>query len=333
MSFTRIALLLCPAACLLAQQSLPPASQASRPATPVPPSAQASPAPGAKVVNPDGSVSMSIPIAPAPAQVPPDKVVLSVGDLTITAKQFDEIADGLPEQYRAFARGPGRKQFADQMVRVLVMAEEGRRRKLDEKPSFQTEAKFQTDQVLASITVQAINQETKLDDAQLHKYYDEHKAEYEQIHARHILIRFQGSAVPVKPGAKDLSDAEALAKAQDLEQRLKAGADFAQLANAESDDGSGNTGGDLGTFPRGKMVPSFEEAAFKMQPGQISDPVKSQFGYHIIKLESVENKTFVQVKPDIEKKLRPEEANKAMAEIQKNTKVVYDPTFFGMESK
>jgi parvulin-like peptidyl-prolyl isomerase len=339
MSFFRTAVFLCPAAVLLAQTP-PPATQttqpqASRPATPVPATpVPPQPATPARVVNPDGSITMQMPVHPAPAQVPPEKVVLSVGDLTITAKQFDEIADGLQDQYRNFAKGPGRKQFADQLVRILVMAQEGKRRKIDQTPEFKAQAQFQTDTVLANVTAQKVAQETKVDDAAMHKYYDDHKNEFEQVHARHILIRFQGSQVPVRPGAKDLADADALAKAQDLEKQLRAGGDFAKLAAAESDDvGSGAMGGDLGTFGHGRMVPSFDEAVFKMKAGEISAPVKSQFGYHIIRLDSVENKGFDESKGDIEKKLRPAEAAKAMEEIQKNTKVVFDPVFFGMESK
>jgi peptidyl-prolyl cis-trans isomerase C len=338
MSVFRTVLLLCPAACLLAQTP-PPASpqttqaqpQGARQATPVPP--VVTPPPGGKV-NPDGSVTMPFKLPPPPAQVPPETVVLTVGDLTITAKQFDEIADGLQDQYKAFVKGPGRKQFADQLVRVLVIAQEGKRRGLDKAPGFQTQAMFQTDQVLANMTAQKINQETKVDDAALRKYYDDHKSEFEQIRARHILIRFKGSPVPVKPGGKDLTEEEALAKTQDLEKRLQGGADFGQLATAESDDvGSANMNGDLGTFGHGKMVPSFDEAAFKLKAGQISEPVKSQFGYHIIKVDSIENKSFEDAKAEIEKKLRPQEVNKAMEEIQKNTKVVYDPVFFGMQKQ
>jgi peptidyl-prolyl cis-trans isomerase C len=330
MSFFRTAFLLCPAACLLAQTPPP----ANRQATPVPASTQqqAQPPAGGRTTNPDGSVTMQVPIGAAPAQVPPDKVVLTVGDLALTAKQLDDITAGMPDQYKAFFRGPGRKQFADQViVRVLAMAQEGKRRKLDQKPEYQTQVMFQSDQVLANMTLQALQSEIKIDDADLQKYYDAHKADYEQVHARHILIRFQGSPVPVKSGSKDLTDSEALAKAMDLEEQLKAGADFNKLAGAESDDtGAAANGGDLGTFGRGKMVGPFEQAAFKMQAGQVSDPVKSQFGYHIIKVESIENKTFDQVKGEIEKKVRPEKTNQAMDEIQKSVKVVYDPVYFGM---
>jgi len=273
---------------------------------------------------------MQLPIRPAPAQVPPDKVVLTVGNVTITAQQFDDIADSIQEQYRAFVKGPGRKQFGDQLVKVLSLAQEGKRLKLDEKPAFKAQAMYQQDQALANFTFLALSQDVKVDDAALHAYFDAHKAEYDQVHARHILIRMKGSTVPLKPGAKDLSPEEALAKAEDLEKRLKGGEDFAKLAAAESDDtGSAVKGGELPPFGHGQMVPSFEEAAFKLAPGQTSEPVKSPFGYHIIKVDSKQTKTFDEEKADIEKKLRPEEAKKAAEAIEKSTKVVFDDVFFG----
>jgi peptidyl-prolyl cis-trans isomerase C len=331
--FFRSVLLLCSAVCLLAQAPPPvPVPPPPVQASPQPPLQSLPPksAPPDRVVNPDGSITMKMPIGAPFPQVPPDKVILTVGDLTITAQQFDEITDAIQEQYKAFVKGPGRKQFADQLVRVLTLAQEGRRRKLDEKSAFKSQVMFQTDQTLANLTYQAISKETKIDDAALHAYYDAHKGDFEQLHARHILIRMHGSTVPVKPGEKDLSDEEALAKAQELEKRIKAGEDFGKLAGAESDDKSATNGGDLGTFGHGSMVPSFDEAAFKLAPGQVSEPVKSQFGYHIIKLESRETKSFEQVKPEIEKKLGPEEAKKAMEAIEKSTKTVYDPEFFGL---
>jgi peptidyl-prolyl cis-trans isomerase C len=319
MMFFRTLLLLCPAACLLAQTPPPVA---------VPPP---NGAPQNRVVNPDGSVSMTVPIAPAAPQVPPETVILTVGDMTITARQFDEITDAMQDQYKAFFKGPGRKQFADQLVKVLTLAQEGKRRKLDEKSAFKSQVMYQDDQALANFTYQAMTRDAKIDDAAMHAYYDAHKAEFEEIRARHILIRMHGSAVPVKPGQKDLSDEEALAKAQDLEKRLKAGEDFAKLAGEESDDtGSAMNGGDLGTFGHGRMVPSFEETAFKLAPGQTSEPVKSQFGYHIIKLDSKDAKSFEEMKPEIDKKLRPEQAQKAMDALEKSAKAVYDPTFFSL---
>jgi foldase protein PrsA len=186
--------------------------------------------------------------------------------------------------------------------------------------------------VLANMTFQQIAKDTKIDDADLRKYYADHKAEFEQVSARHILIRMQGSRVPVKPGQKDLTPEEALAKAEDLEKRINAGEDFANLAAAESDDaGSAAKGGDVGFFHHGQMVPSFDQAAFALQVGQVSEPVRSDYGYHIIKVEAA--KTFDDVKADVEKRMMPELAQKAVVELQKNSVVVYDTEFFNMAKR
>jgi parvulin-like peptidyl-prolyl isomerase len=193
---------------------------------------------------------------------------------------------------------------------------------------------FENANILASMTYEELGKNVKFDEADVRKYYEAHKAEFEQVHARHILIRVQGAQVPVRPGQKDLTEAEALAKAQDLRKRIQAGEDFAQLARQESDDaGSGANGGDLGSFRRGQMVPSFEQAAFTLQPGDLSEPVKSPFGYHLIKVEAKESKTFEEVRPELERRMRPEQAQKAAEELQKKTEVVLDPDFFGLAKK
>ena len=121
----------------------------------------------------------------------------------------------------------------------------------------------------------------QVSDAELQAYYAAHQAQYEvkeQVKARHILF-----AVPQGSDAK--VDAAAKAKAEGVLKQVRAGGDFAALAAANSDDpGSKGSGGDLGFFTRGKMVPPFEKAAFALQAGQTSDLVKTDFGYHIIQV-------------------------------------------------
>jgi peptidyl-prolyl cis-trans isomerase C len=253
-----------------------------------------------------------------------------VGDVKLTAQQFDQIIQSLPPQFQSSARGLGRKQFADNLVKLLVLANEGRRRKLDEAPAYKVQSQFQNANLLAGAAYDALGKEANVTDAELRKYYEDHKSEYERVHARHILIRVQGAPLPVRPGQKELSDAEALAKAQDLRKKIAGGADFAGLAREESDDAqSGANGGDLGFFGHNQMVPPFEKAAFDMKPGDLSEPVKTPFGYHVIRVEAKEAKTFEDMKPEIEKKLRPEAAQKAIDELQKKTTVEYDQVFFG----
>jgi len=322
MMFSRGMLLFLPVACLLAQTQTQP-----------PPPKPTQPKPVEEVVKPVDVGKMIAQMPPGPT-VPPDRVVIAEGDIKITAAQFDRLVDTLPEQYRTLARGSGRKQFADSIVQVLVLAQEGQRRKLDTTTDYKTLTMMQDLNVLASLVADEIKKNAKTDEADLRKYYDDHKDEYEQVHARHILIRFQGSGVPVKPGQKDLTDAEALAKAQDLRAKIAAGADFAALAKQESDDsGSGANGGDLPPFHHGQMVPSFEAAAFALKPGELSQPVKSQFGYHLILVESHDSKAFADARADIETKLKPDQAKKAVDALQQQHPPQLDPEFFGLTKK
>jgi peptidyl-prolyl cis-trans isomerase C len=257
-------------------------------------------------------------------------VVLTIGDEKITAAEFDRMIDTIPEQYRAQMRTTGRRQFAERMILFKVMSQQARTLKLEDTPAFKNQLAFQTEQLLAQQYYQNLQTTTKVDEATARKYYDEHKSDYLQIKARHILIRFKGSPVPLKKDAKELTEEEALAKAQDIRKKLVDGEDFATLAKAESDDaGSGANGGDLGTFGHGRMVPAFETVAFTIPVGELSEPVKSQFGYHIIKVESRQEKTFVEVRPEIEKKLDAEVVKKTMDDLKAATPVIMNPDYFG----
>jgi peptidyl-prolyl cis-trans isomerase C len=260
-----------------------------------------------------------------------DPVVLTVGSEKITKTQFEQIIASLPEQQKAQVATPaGRKALAEQLAELKALAMEARQRKLDQNPGVQTRIALQVDQVLATLLFQDLRDSVKPDEAALRAYYNDHKLEYEQVKARHILIRMQGSRVPLKANEKDLTDAEALAKTKELRAKIEGGADFAAVAKEESDDtGSGANGGDLGAFGKGQMVPEFEKAAFAMKVGDISEPVKSQFGYHLIQVQDHTSKTFEAVRPEIESKIKPDLAQKTADEVKNKTTIVYDKTYFG----
>ena len=150
---------------------------------------------------------------------PLDKVVLTVGTETMTVGQYFQLVDALPEQYRAAARGPGKRQVLEQLINLKAMAQEARNRKLDKDPTYLSQLAFQAENILAGVLFRDLSANLKIDDAELRKSYDEHKSEYERVKARHILIRMKGSAVPLGAGKKELSDEEALAKANELLQR------------------------------------------------------------------------------------------------------------------
>jgi len=268
---------------------------------------------------------------PAPPQLAPDAVVITVGDEKVTRAQFERIMASVPENQRAQFNSPaGRKRLADQLVELKAMAREARTEKLENDPLVKAEIALRVDQALAQRLYQTFLETAKPDDAALHAYYEEHKSEWEQVKAKHILIRFKGSGVPLKDGQKDRTDEEALTLANDLRAKILAGGSFDELAKANSDDtGNANTGGELGTFEKGRMVPPFEKAAFAAEIGKVTEPVKSQFGYHLIVVEEHKTKPFDEVKPQIEKKLGPEMAQKKVADLKKSTPVVLDESYFG----
>ncbi|MEJ7606868.1 MAG: peptidylprolyl isomerase [Bryobacteraceae bacterium] len=323
---SNLLLVLLPAAYLCAQTSAP--ASAKPQAKPATTPAKAKPRMPVTAAKPGAGAPVET--VPATSPVTGDKVVLTIGGEKITEKQFAAFIDALPEQYRAQARGPMKRQVADQIARVRLLADEARKRGLDKDPAVQARIAFQSDNLLAGAAFNDIMAKTQVGDTDVRKYYDDHKNEYEEVAGRHILIRFKGSPVPLKPEQKDLSEEEALAKIQDLRKRIAGGEDFAKVAKESSDDStSGAAGGDLGTFKRGSMVPLFENAAFTLPAGELSEPIKTQFGYHVIKVDKHEVKAFDDVKKDIEAKVRPDVARKNVEELTKRANIVLDDGYFG----
>ncbi len=263
--------------------------------------------------------------------VAPETVVLTVGDDKITKAQFDMILSNLSPQQQAQVQTPkGRREIADKLAEILTLSQQAKLLKLDQTPKVQTQIMLSADQLLANTMFRELMDTAKPDDAALHAYYDAHKADWEQVKARHILIRFQGSKMPAPEGKKELTAAEALANATERRAKIIAGADFATGAKEESDDkGSGANGGDLGSFGKGQMVPEFEKEAFALPVGEVSQPVKSPFGYHLIKVESHGAKPFDEVKASIQKQLPGEMAQKALSDLKAKNPAIYNDAYFG----
>jgi len=150
---------------------------------------------------------------------------------------------------------------------------------------------------------------TTVADQDLQSYYDQHRDEYrvpEQVKVSHILIKTPLPAAGAKEDEKAVADARA--KAEGVLKEVKAGGDFAKLAEKYSDDpGSAKSGGELGWIGRGRTVPEFEKAAFSLGKGQTSGLVKSSYGFHIIHVEDKQDahlKTLAEVKGEIEEKVK-----------------------------
>ena len=209
-----------------------------------------------------------------PASADP-KVLAKVDGAPITeddvADAMADIGPGLPQKLEGAAR---QKYVLDYLIDLKLAAKKAEADKLTSTPEFDRKLAYYRDKLAMEQLLGSVAKAATTEEAERKAYDEAAKAEppQEEIHARHILV-------PTEEEAK-----AALA-------RIKAGEDFAKVATELSKDPSGD-GGDLGWFTKDRMVPEFSEAAFKLKEGEVSEPVKTQFGWHIIKVEGIRTKSF-----------------------------------------
>src|SRR5436305_3339947 len=172
------------------------------------------------------------------------------------------------------------------LIDMKIVSKEAEDKKIADRDDFKTKLAFARDRLLMD-NLLAVEGKAATTDENMKKVYEEAAKQItgeQEVHARHILVETEDEAKKV-------------------EAELKKGADFAELAKKESKDPGASDGGDLGFFTKDQMVPEFSTVAFALEPGKISDPVKSQFGWHVIKVEEKRNRKapeFDQVKSQIE---------------------------------
>lgn len=249
--------------------------------------------------------------------------------------EFDTFVQTNP-RFQQQATGPNRDGFKKEYGQLKVLAERARNDKLDQSDKVRLGILIQRSGILSNAYKGDLekNADKLVSDAEIEQYYNQHQGEFEEVRARHILISTQPP--PPAPGAKPdeqpkaLSKEEARKKAEEVLAKARKGEDFAALAKQYSDDpGSKDKGGEY-TFAKGQMVPEFETAAFALQPGQISDLVETQFGYHIIKLEERKGgagPSDQKVRQQIIGKLKKDKIDAKIDEITKNSKVTVPDDF------
>src|SRR5258707_1529183 len=172
------------------------------------------------------------------------------------------------------------------LIDMKIVAKEAEDKKIADRDDFKTRLAFARNRLLMD-NLLAVEGKAATTDENMKKVYEDAAKQItgeQEVHARHILVETEDEAKAV-------------------EDELKKGADLAELAKKKSKDPGASDGGDLGFFTKDQMVPEFSAVAFALEPGQISDPLKSQFGWHIIKVEEKRNRKapdFEQVKPQIE---------------------------------
>ena len=227
-----------------------------------------------------------------------DPVVAKVNGIEI--RQSD-LAIAEQEAGQLPAMSPEAKQ--DYLVQIstdlILVAKAAEAKKFSDTADFKRKMEFNRRKTLMEGLLQSVAKDALTDDA-MHKVYDEaikQVGDEKEVHARHILIR---AAAGDEKASKEAED-----KIKAVIARLKKGEDFAKIAGELSEDPSGKAnGGDLGYFGKGQMVAPFSEAAFKLEKGQFSEPVKTEFGWHVIKVEDKRAKAppkFEEIKPQIER--------------------------------
>jgi peptidyl-prolyl cis-trans isomerase C len=211
-------------------------------------------------------------------------------DLTVAEEEAGQLPPMSPDAKKDYL-----VQFMTDMILVSKAAQD---KKLGDTPEFKAKLDFARKKLLMEAILKQAGTDA-MTDAAMHQVYNDAvktMSDEQEVHARHILIR--------AAAGDDKASKEAEDKIKAIIARLKKGEDFAKVASETTEDPSGKaTGGDLGYFTKEQMVPEFADVAFKLDKGQISEPVHTQFGWHVIKVEDKRKKpapSFDEVKPQIE---------------------------------
>lgn len=224
---------------------------------------------------------------------PNDEVLATIGNETVTETDLQQMAEAVPERFRHLYLTPeGRQKSLDYVINIYVLAAEAQKEGMDKSSEVQRLLEFTKKDLLARLYLDKASKTIKeptVEDAQA--YYETNKAQYatpESVHLRHILVKTEKEA-------------------QDVLKRLQKGEKFDALAQKVSICPSKGQGGDLDWVPKGTLLGEVENTAFSMDKGQITGPVKSKFGYHVLSLEDkkpAEQSSFDQVKDYIVEQLR-----------------------------
>lgn len=273
------------------------------------------------------------PHSPAAAthQAGPDDVVATIEGEKITPARIKQLREGLPPQFQQVANRMNDKAFLRSYAELRVMSKLAEQSKIGEQEPYRSQLEFLRMNFLAQAYLQHMDSQIKPSRDEFQRYYQEHKADYEEAHVRTIYVAFSPNAG--KPGAagpngkKLLTEAEAKAKAESLAGELKKSADFAKLAKENSDDtATAEKGGDLGPVKRGSTaVPAeLKQVIFALKPGEVSDPVRQPAGFYIFKLESTRTAPFEEVEPTLNQAVRSAKLREELDGITKSIKITYD---------
>ncbi len=227
------------------------------------------------------------------------EVLAVVAGEEITQEQFDLFVQGLPREQQSYLSNPQFKaQCLEQLVALYLFAKKGEELKLEETEEFNNIIANAKRDILAQMAMREVLKTVEVSEEEMKAFYDENQAHYEKaptVNAKHILVADEDKCKEI------------------LDSIVNGGKAFEEAAQEFSTCPSGQRGGSLGEFGRGQMVPEFEQAAFEAEVGQVVGPVKTQFGFHLIKVEGKNEgsvASFDEVKESVRKTLVQQKQNK-----------------------
>lgn len=240
------------------------------------------------------------------------KILATVSGRDITEEGLNYAITRFPEdRRRQFAGEEGRKQLLNEMISWELCVDYAVEEEFEKRDDFKFQMEEARKSILTQLAIQNIISKVTVEDSEIEEYYNEHKdffKEMEQVSAKHILVN-------------------SLDEANEIKEKVNSGLSFEEAARKYSTCPSKDQGGNLGYFSRGMMVPEFEEVAFKLEKGVVSEPVKTQFGYHLIVVEdkvSDRVKSFDEVKEQIKYHILGEKQNYTYMKFIEDLKQKYD---------
>ncbi|OFV96238.1 MAG: hypothetical protein A3H28_10230 [Acidobacteria bacterium RIFCSPLOWO2_02_FULL_61_28] len=269
----------------------------------------------------------------ASAPVAPTDVVLTVGNVKLTAAEIEQLIRYLPPQFAGAVGALGKRGFADQYANLLGLAQEGQKLKIDQREDFRHMVEFQRTLMLAQTTLNELATApgaVTADD--INAYHASHSSEFEEAKLRGIYIPFDtepgAAGQAANAGKPKLTEAAARAKAESLRSRIQGGADIAELAKTESEHPSSANGGDFGYVKRNQFAPEIDRAVFALEPKQVSAPLRDRFGFFIFQLEGKRVQPLAEAQPAIENNLRQQKLVELLNRMKTTYPVVMDPRYF-----
>ena len=237
--------------------------------------------------------------------LPPETILASFGEQTITLGEFNQLWEQVPEEYKLQL---DKSMVLDQMISEKLLIQEAKNMGLEEDNDVLEQIKKMTEQILVQALIEReILDKIKVNDEEVLEYYEQNKdsfTEKEQVHLYNILL-------------------ETEEEAQDILEQLKAGGDFSEIAKEKSTGPSAAQGGDLGYLTKGTIIPEIEEVVFALELEELSEVIKTDFGFHILKITEKKPETvkaLEEVKEDIIQTLLPNKQKEAFENLLEELK-------------